>query len=58
MVDARCPDLSEIDWPEPADGDEDDDPLFDSTRSYVTQMDAYKFFQDKPTKRRKGSGFR
>ena len=34
------------------DADEDDDPLFDSTRDYIEQMDSYKAFQDKPTERR------
>ena len=48
---------SEIDWPEPADGDEDLDPLFDSTRSYVEQIDRYKQHQGKPTTR-KSSGKR
>jgi hypothetical protein len=32
--------------------DEDANPLFDSTRDYVEQMDSYKAFQDKPTERR------
>jgi hypothetical protein len=49
---ANAPDPDEIDWPVPADGDEDDDPLFDSTRSYIEQIDRYKLFQDKPTERR------
>jgi hypothetical protein len=31
------------DWPH-----EDDDPLFDSTRDYVEQMDRYKQHQGKP----------
>jgi hypothetical protein len=53
---AQAPDPDLIDWPEPADGDEDDDPLFDSTRDYVEQIDRYKAFQDKPTKRRNGAG--
>jgi hypothetical protein len=34
--------------PEPDDGDEDDDPLFDSTREYVEQIDRYKEHQGKP----------
>jgi hypothetical protein len=53
---AKAPDTDEIDWPEPADGDEDDDPLFDSTRDYVEQIDRYKSFQDKPTERRSRNG--
>jgi hypothetical protein len=48
---AGAPD--QIDWPEPAEGDEDDDPLFDSKRDYVEQMDRYKEFQDRPTSRRR-----
>src|SRR5262245_18836820 len=35
------------DWPEPRDPDEDDDPLFDSTRDYVEQMDRHKQHQAK-----------
>jgi hypothetical protein len=46
------PNLFDVEWPEPKEGDEDDDPLFDSTRDYLTQMDSYKKFQDKPTSRR------
>jgi hypothetical protein len=44
-----APDVDQIDWPEPREGDEDDDPLFDSTRDYVEQIDRYKEHQDKPT---------
>jgi hypothetical protein len=47
-----APDLDDIEWPEPLDGDEHPDPLFDSTRSYLDQMAVYKRFQDKPTDRR------
>jgi hypothetical protein len=45
----EAPDVDQIDWPEPREGDEDDDPLFDSTRDYVEQIDRYKEHQDKPT---------
>ena len=48
-----APDPDDHAWPEPAEAEEDDDPLFDSTRGYVEQMDRYKEFQDKPTARRK-----
>ena len=41
-----------IEWPEPAFGDEDPDPLFDSNRPYVEQIDRYKRHQDKPTGRK------
>jgi predicted nucleic acid-binding Zn ribbon protein len=44
-----APDVDAYDWPEPDDGDEDDDPLFDSTREYVEQVDRYKEHQGKPT---------
>jgi hypothetical protein len=39
-------------WPEPDDGDEGPDPLFDSTRDYVEQIDCCKDFQKKPIARR------
>ena len=51
-MDAEAPDLSEIEWPEPNEGDEDPDPLFDSLRDYVEQIDVYKAFQGKPTSRK------
>jgi hypothetical protein len=38
-----CPDF---------DADEDGNPLFDSTRDYLTQINRYKAFQDKPTERK------
>jgi hypothetical protein len=37
-----------IDWPEPEEGDEDPDPLFDSTRNYMEQLDRYREHQGKP----------
>jgi hypothetical protein len=46
---SEAPDPTEIDWPEPAEGVEDGDPLFDSTRGYVEQIDRYKKHQDRPT---------
>jgi hypothetical protein len=45
-------DFDAIDWPEPAEGDEDDDPLFDSTRDYVEQCDRFKQHLGKPTARK------
>jgi ElaB/YqjD/DUF883 family membrane-anchored ribosome-binding protein len=48
----EAPDPDGYEWPEAADGDEDDDPLFDSRRDYVGQIDKYKAFQGKPTGRR------
>jgi hypothetical protein len=41
----RAPKFDDIEWPEPEDGDEDPDALFDSRRSYLEQMDAYRRFQ-------------
>jgi hypothetical protein len=35
-------------WPSPVEGDEDDDPLYDSTRDYFEQLEYYKAFQGKP----------
>ncbi len=56
LLEAEAPDPDEIEWPEPDDGDEDDDPLFDSTRNYVEQIDCYKEYQGKPTERRNRNG--
>jgi hypothetical protein len=52
----KAPDIDEIDWPEPEQADEDDDPLFDPTRDYVDQIDRYKHHQGKPTVRRGRNG--
>lgn len=46
------PSVDEIDWPEHAEANESPDPLFDSYRSYVEQIDRYKRHQGKPTKRK------
>jgi hypothetical protein len=51
-LEAEAPDLADIEWPEPEPADEDDDPLFDSTRDYVEQIDRFKEHQQKPTERR------
>jgi hypothetical protein len=48
-LEVSMPDPDEVDWPEPCDGVEDDDPLFDSTRGYVEQIDRFKEHQGKPT---------
>ena len=53
---AKAPDIDEIDWPDPEQADEDDDPLFNSTRDYVEQIDRYKHHQGKPTARRGRNG--
>jgi hypothetical protein len=39
------PFIDDTEWPEPCDGDEDDDPLYDSTLSYVDQVDRFKRHQ-------------
>jgi hypothetical protein len=51
-LNAEMPDLSDVKWPEPKQGNEDPDPLFDSARDYVEQIDCYKDYQGKPTTRR------
>ena len=48
---ARQPDV-EVERPE-FDADEDDNPLFDSSRSYVEQVGVYKRHQGRPTERRR-----
>jgi hypothetical protein len=59
-LEAEAPDPDLVDWPEPDEGDEDDDPLFDSTRDYVEQIDRFKRHQGKRTARktRKDKGVR
>jgi hypothetical protein len=47
-----APDADDYDWPEPAEGDEDDNPLLDTTRDYIEQIDRFKEHQDKPTSRK------
>jgi hypothetical protein len=51
-LDELSPDLGKVAWPEPLDCAEDPDPMFDSTRGYVEQMDRYKEHQGKPTTRK------
>jgi hypothetical protein len=48
----RAPDIEGIEWPEPSDGDPDPDPLFDSNRDYMEQLDRYKLHQGKTTRER------
>jgi hypothetical protein len=47
-----APSTGGIEWPEPCDGDEDPDPLYDSKRSYIDQIDRYKAHQGKLTRRK------
>jgi hypothetical protein len=49
----EAPDPDDIDWPEPDQGDEDDDPLFDSTRDYIGQIARFKQHQGKSTTERR-----
>jgi hypothetical protein len=51
-LEAEAPESGEIAWPEPAKGEEHPDPLFDSKRSYVDQIDIYKRHQQRPTEKR------
>ena len=50
--DKRAPDLDKVNWPKPREAEEDPDPLFDSDRDYVAQVDRYKEHQDKPIARK------
>jgi hypothetical protein len=47
-------DIDDIEWPVPSCGDEDADPLYDSKRTYVEQIDRYKQHQGKLTTRKPG----
>jgi len=57
-LDAEAPDIDSYEWPEPQDGDEDDDPMFDSTRSYLDQIDRYKRHQGKSSERKPRKQFK
>lgn len=46
-LEAEAPDVDDYEWPEPDDADEDDDPLFDSTRGYIEQIERYRQHQGK-----------
>jgi len=50
-----APDLDDYSWPEPRQGNEDPDPLFDSKRGYIEQINRYKAHQGKPIARRGSS---
>jgi hypothetical protein len=50
-------DLDQYDWPEPNEGDEDDDPLFDYKRNYLDQIARYRTQQGKPTEQLRFSGW-
>ena len=40
-------DIDDYEWPSPAEGDEFEDPLFDSRRGYLDQIDRYARFKGK-----------
>lgn len=44
--------LANADFPEPPEADEDPDPLYDSSRDYIEQIDRYKGHQGKPVEQR------
>jgi hypothetical protein len=48
----EAPDPDAFGWPEPDDGDDPDEVLFDSTRDYVAQIDAFQQHRGKPTERK------
>jgi hypothetical protein len=51
-LDQNRPFLDDVDWVPEFTAEEDPDPLFDSTRSYLEQIDRYKRHQGKPTSRK------
>jgi hypothetical protein len=55
-LEEQAPNLDGVEWPGPEVADEDDDPLFDSTRDYVAQIDRYKLHQGKPIAGRRRQG--
>jgi hypothetical protein len=55
-LEERIPAPKTIAWASPAAPDEDDDPLFDSARGYIDQIDRYKAHAGKPTARRANGG--
>jgi hypothetical protein len=44
-LEEAVPDPDLFDWPEAAEGDEDDDALYDSTRGYVEQVDRFRDYR-------------
>jgi hypothetical protein len=55
-VAARAPNAEDFDWVGPTPAGESDDPLFDSTRDYLEQVDRYRTHLGKPTSRRTRNG--
>jgi hypothetical protein len=50
-LEVAAPRVYDTQWRPDFDADEDPDPMFDSTRDYVEQMDRYKEHQGKPTEK-------
>lgn len=50
------PDPNAFEWPSPAEGDEFEDPLFDSRRDYLDQADRYARFKGRVIRERQGPG--
>jgi hypothetical protein len=57
LEDAK-PDIDDYEWPSPADGSEFDDPLFDSQRCYLDQIDRYARFKGKEIAVRQQAGWK
>jgi hypothetical protein len=51
QLESEKPGLDDFDWPQPQEGDEDDDPLYDSRRDYLDQIDRYRRHQGKAAPR-------
>ncbi len=47
-LESEAPDVDDYDWPEAAEGVEDPDPMYDSTRSYMDQITRYREHRDEP----------
>lgn len=43
-----APEFDGVEWPEPSDGDKDENPLFDSQRGYLEQLPRYKASKASP----------
>ena len=50
-LEAALPDLDAIEWPTLEEGDEGEEPLYDSRRGYLDQIAAYKQHQGRPAER-------
>jgi hypothetical protein len=50
-LEAEMPGLDDFEWPEPQEGYEDDDPLYDSSRGYLDQLERYRRHQGKAAPR-------